>query len=115
MRTDIAIDKLCDICPIIADISEKASTDTELKALLVATKGGGKAGTLRLIPAIKNKCEDELYKILSILYNSTPEEIKAQSFAVTLKQIIDLFDDEDFKGFFSLYFGNTEPEKLAET
>ena len=34
MRTDIAIDKLCNVAPVIADMTEKLSKDEEFKAFM---------------------------------------------------------------------------------
>lgn len=114
MRTDIAIDKLCDICPIIADISDKAKNDIELRGILVSGQTAGKAAILRLIPKLKAKCEQELYEILAILYDKTVDEIKAQSAIDTLKQVMSLAEDKDFISFFSLFSGKaTTPDELS--
>lgn len=110
MRTDIAVEKLCDIAPIISELAEKLSADEEYKSIILSAKGNltNKTFVFNFLPMLLKKYNAEIYNILAVWSDKTVEEIKGQSFAVTVKEIKGLFADEDFKSFFS---SSAESEK----
>lgn len=112
MRTEDAIDKLCDIAPIIADIGEKAKNDQEFKDFM---SGYNKAKdnrmfVLRVLPILIKHYKEDAYAILSIWTEKPIDEIKEQSLGVTIKEMKAIFEDEDIRAFFS---SSSEPKKTA--
>ena len=105
MRTDIAIDKLCDITPFVADICEGMKEDEEFKNFILKYKNDKKDNLtliLRILPLLLKKFKNEIFSILAIINEKTIEEIKSQSLGTTISQIKTNVKDEDFRGFFSL-------------
>lgn len=112
MRTEDAIDKLCDIAAIIADIGEKAKNDQEFKDFM---SGYNKAKDnrmfmLRVLPVLVKNYKEDIYSILSIWTDKPIEEIKEQSIGATVKELKAIFEDEDIRAFFSSF---SEPKKTA--
>ena len=67
MRTDVAIDKLCNIAPVIADMEEKISKDKEFKSF-IKTYNSEKSNKVILFkgipPLLTNYCK-KLYVIVT--------------------------------------------------
>lgn len=103
MRTDVAIEKLCNVAPVVADLAEKLSKDTEFKSLVLSTKENvnNTVFLLKALPLLLKNYAAEAYEILSIWNEKSVDEIKAQPFAETVKQIKALFADEDIRSFFT--------------
>ena len=103
MRTDVAIEKLCNVAPVVADLAEKLSKDTEFKSLVLSTKENvnNTVFLLKVLPLLLKNYAVEAYEILSIWNEKSVEEIKAQPFAETVRQIKALFADEDIRSFFT--------------
>lgn len=116
MRTDIAIDKLCDIAPYIADIMDKVNDDKELKdTVLKFAKTNKKSDYIRFLPLLVKKCNTEIYGVLAVLYNKTEEEVREQDlFSETIPQIKELLSNKDFRDFFTSLTGSGETEKEAD-
>lgn len=112
MRTDDAIDKLCDIAPIIADIGEKAKNDQEFKDFLASYNKSrdNRMFVLRVLPVLVKNYREDMYSILSIWTEKPIDEIKEQSLGVTIKEMKAIFEDEDIRAFFSSF---SEPKKTA--
>ena len=112
MRTDDAINKLCDIAPIIADIGEKAKNDQEFKDFLASYNKSrdNRMFVLRVLPILVKNYKEDMYSILSIWTEKPIEEIKEQSIGVTIKELKAIFEDEDMRAFFS---SSSEPKKTA--
>lgn len=112
MRTDDAIDKLCDIAPIIADIGEKAKNDQEFKDFLASYNKSrdNRMFVLRVLPVLVKNYKEDMYSILSIWTEKPIDEIKEQSLGVTIKEMKAIFEDEDIRAFFSSF---SEPKKTA--
>lgn len=105
MNTSIAIKKLINIAPIIADLRPRLAKDEDFKGFIESYKNNENKGdnvdfVLRFLPCIYNNYEKELYEILGILSDKTAEEVANQSFAETVRVIKELLSDEDFKSFF---------------
>lgn len=103
MRTDVAIEKLCNVAPVVADLAEKLSKDTEFKSLVLSTKENvnNTVFLLKALPLLLKNYAAEAYEILSIWNEKSVDEIKAQPFAETVRQIKALFADEDIRSFFT--------------
>lgn len=116
MRTDIAIDKLCDIAPYVADIVDKMGEDEELKTSLIKLqKASKKSDYLRYFPKVIKKCDSEVYNILAIMYSKSVEEVKAQNFMTeTIPQILELYKNEAFRTFFTSSTASGEQTEAAE-
>lgn len=112
MRTEDAIDKLCDIAPIIADIGEKAKNDQEFKDFLAGYNKDkdNRTFVLRVLPVLVKNYKEDMYSILSIWTEKPIEEIKEQSLGVTIKEMKAILEDEDIRAFFSSF---SEPKKTA--
>lgn len=113
MRTDVAIDKLCNIAPVIADMTEKISKDEEFKAFMETYKAekSNKVFFFQVIPLLLKNYREEIYEMLAVWEDKTVDEIKNQSFGVTVGEIKAIWDDEDFRIFFSL---SNAKESVAE-
>lgn len=120
MRTDVAIEKLCNVAPVVADLSEKLSKDTEFKNVFLSmleVKDGvfslkkdisRAVFVAKLLPLLLKNYAAEAYEILSVWNEKSVEEIKAQPFAVTVRQVKSLFEDEDIRSFFTSSTANEE-------
>lgn len=102
MRTDVAIEKLCNVAPVVADLADKLSKDTEFKSFILAAKetSNNTVFLLKVLPLLLKNYAVEAYEILSIWNEKSVDEIKAQPFAETVKQIKALFADEDVRSFY---------------
>lgn len=109
MKTGIAIDKLINIAPIIADLRPKLKDDETFKNFIskyAENRENGKDGidnfdfVLRVLPVFIKNYKAELYEILAILCDKSVNEVEEQSFGETIKLIKELLADDDFKSFF---------------
>ena len=102
MRTDVAIDKLCNIAPVLAELSEKLSHDAEFKAFMAEKKDRSNRDFIfKFLPHLLKNYREEAYAILAEWNDKTVEEVKNQSFCQTIVEIKAIFLDEDFRSFFS--------------
>lgn len=106
MKTDLALDKLVALAPIISDLRPKLQNDEEFKSFLLSYKGNNEKKPdnldflLKILPILFKKYRDEVYKILSIIESKTVDEIKEQPLSSTLNDIRALWTDGDFRAFF---------------
>ena len=114
MRTDIAVEKLCNVMPTIAEMAEKLKASDDFKKFLIGYKDKktNKVFMLKVFPLLLKLCENEVYEILATMFDKEIEEVKGQPITDTITQAKRLFSDEDFKSFFSLLF--KEKEQKAE-
>lgn len=103
MRTDIAIDKLCNVAPVIADMTEKLSKDEEFKAFMLNYKAeqSNRVFLFKVIPLLLKNYREDIFEILAVWSDKPVEAIKAQPFAETVNEIKTIWADEDFRSFFS--------------
>lgn len=105
MKTDIAIDKLVKIAPIIRRLRPKIQGDEDFKRMTenFQKEGGDKIDFfLEILPLLLG--EDyrvEFYEIVGIMTDKTSEAVAEQSLFDTINDIKVLFTDKDFRGFFS--------------
>lgn len=102
MRTDVAIDKLCNIAPVLAELSEKLANDAEFKSFM-SEKGErtNRDFLFKVVPHLLKDYREEAFYILALWNDTTVEAIKEQPFGKTIAEIKAIFNDEDFRGFFS--------------
>lgn len=105
MKTGIAIDKLVNIAPIIADMRPKLQKDENFKKFMDTYKNNdGKADNvdfiLRVLPVFLKDYKKEVFELLAIICDKTVEEVEEQSFGTTVKVVKELLADDDFKSFF---------------
>lgn len=102
MRTDVAIDKLCNIAPVLAELSEKLSNDTEFKTFMnEKSEKTNRDFLFKVVPHLLKNYREEAFYILALWNDTTIETIKEQPFGKTIAEIKAIFNDEDFRGFFS--------------
>lgn len=103
MTTDIAIEKLCALAPVIADAAQRLTKDKEFSAFMQKynKQRSNKIFALNILPILLKNYREEIYKILAIWGDKTVEEVKAQSVSVTISEVKALINDEDVRAFFS--------------
>lgn len=110
ISTERAADVLCELTPLVDGIitdedlmqSLSAVVDREQtetmsfgqKLLLVSTKLG------KIVPILMKKRRAEMFGILAVLNEKTPEQISAQNMLVTMMQVRDLVNDREMIDFF---------------
>ena len=106
MRTDFAIEKLCNIVPFIADIAEDLKNNQEMKDFIFQYNADktNKVFMIRILPLIFKHYNNQIFEILAVINDKTVEDVKAQPFNETYNQLKDIIGDEDFKSFFSSFF-----------
>lgn len=102
MRTEVAIDKLCNIAPILGDLTEKLSRDEKFKAFM-GEKGArnNREFLFKFLPHVFKNYREDVYALLAAWNEKGVEEVKAQSFAKTIAEVKEILNDEDFRSFFS--------------
>lgn len=102
MRTDVAIDKLCNIAPVFADLSEKLANDAEFKAFMAGKKTmTNREFIFKMIPHLLKNYREEAFNILAVWNDKTVEEVKRQPLGETIAEVKSIFNDKDFRSFFS--------------
>ena len=102
MRTDVAIDKLCNIAPVFADLSEKLANDTEFKAFMAGKKTmTNREFIFKMIPHLLKNYREEAFNILAVWNDKTVDEVKCQPLGETIAEVKSIFNDKDFRSFFS--------------
>lgn len=105
MRTDVAVEKICNITPIVGDVIAKMRENEELKSFLLAYKAdkSNKVFVLKIFPLLMKFYKEEIFEILAILNDLTVEEVKEQEFGKTFVMFQDLYEDKDLMSFFTLF------------
>ena len=102
MRTDVAIDKLCNIAPVISELSEKLAHDAEFKTFMnEKSEKTNRDFLFKVVPHLLKNYREEAFYILALWNDTTVEAIKEQPFGKTVTDIKAIFTDEDFRSFFS--------------
>ena len=102
MRTDVAIDKLCNIAPVLAELSEKLANDAEFKMFMTEkSERTNRDFLFKVVPHLLKNYREETFNILAVWEDKTIDEVKSQSFGKTITEIKAIFEDEDFRSFFS--------------
>ena len=107
LTTEQALDTLCILTPYIANITgDKALTDalskklgkSKMSAAEVYTYGAQKITAL--VPILLKDHREDVFGILSVLNETTPEEIAEQNVLITINQIKEAVQDKDLVDFF---------------
>lgn len=103
MTTDIAIEKLCALAPVIADAAQRLAKDKEFSAFMQKynKQRSNKIFALNILPILLKNYREEIYKILAIWSDKTVDEVKAQNISTTISEVKALINDEDVRAFFS--------------
>ena len=102
MRTDVAIDKLCNIAPLLAELSDKLAADKEFKAMMNTRKNmNNREFIFKFLPYFINNYREEALNILAVWNEKTVDEVKAQGIGETIAEVKTIFADKDFRSFFS--------------
>ena len=107
LTTDRALDVLCEITPFVSSITG----DKELMDTLKAKMEGEGHSVAEMYTYLANKLSssimlilkdhrDDVFGLLAVLQETTPEAIASQNIVVTLSQIRDVVRDEEFVRFF---------------
>ena len=110
ISTERAADVLCELTPLVDSIitdedlmqSLSAVVNREQteemsvgqKLLLVFSKAG------KIVPILMKKRRAEMFGILAVLNEKTPDQIAAQNILVTMMQVRDLANDRELIDFF---------------
>ena len=110
ISTERAADVLCELTPLVDSIItdedlmqslsavvSREQTETMSvgqKMLLVSSKLG------KIVPILMKKRRAEMFGILAVLNEKTPEQISAQNMLVTMMQVRDLANDRELIDFF---------------
>lgn len=114
LTTDQATNVLCELTPYIANITgDKTLSDTLSEkigsgksAAEIFVYGAKKAASI--VPIILKDHKTDVFGILSVLNNKTEEDIAKQNIITTMKQIQEIWQDNDLVDFFKSW---REPEK----
>lgn len=107
LTTEQALDTLCVLTPYIANITgDKSLTDalskklgkSKMSAAEVYTYGAQKIAAL--VPILLKDHREDVFGILSVLNETTPEEIAEQNVLITINQIKEAVQDKDLVDFF---------------
>ncbi len=102
LSTDKAVDILIEITPYVADIIN----DSDLRKVIdkyKKTPAKQLQYFAELIPMFLKKHREPVYIILAALNETTVDEVQAQSFAVTVKQIKEIANDKELMSFFTSF------------
>lgn len=117
MTTEVVVEKLCNIAPIVADVVDNLKNEEQfinwIKDYSKArqSKVDSTISVLKITPFFVRKCDKEFYEILAILNDKTVEEVKAQDFSKTVEDVKSILSNEVLRSFFTS-FGVT---KTTET
>lgn len=110
ISTERAADVLCELTPLVDSIItdedlmkslsavvNREQTETMSvgqKLLLVFAKAG------KIVPILMKKRRAEMFGVLAVLNEKTPEQIASQNMLVTMMQVRDLVNDRELIDFF---------------
>lgn len=110
ISTERAADVLCELTPLVDSIitdedlmqslsavvnkEQTESMSVGQKMLLVSSKLG------KIVPILMKKRRAEMFGILAVLNEKTPEQIASQNMLVTMMQVRDLVNDRELIDFF---------------
>lgn len=108
LSTDQALDALCELTPYISNIAADESMVSAVGKIINVNKdmnmfGQGLVFMERMgeiIPMLLRKHRSDVYGILSVLNEKPASDIAAQPAGDTIRQIRDVFQDEDLLSFF---------------
>lgn len=108
MRTDLGVKKLSELTPVIGSIAKKIKNNEQVKDIFAKKEkenSGNIEVLLDIIPVLFDICENDLYIMLSIVYEKAIDDIKAQEWIDTIEQVYSLVNDMGFTRFFKFVSG----------
>lgn len=117
LSTDKAADMLCELTPYIANITGDKSLLDEL-AHKFDSKGKSVAELYvfaakrytALVPILPKTHKADVFGVLAVLNETTPEAVGKQNVLSTMRQIREAFKDKELLDFFKSW---QEPEEIA--
>lgn len=114
--TERALDMMCQITPHIVNFAEDqellgAVTPPKKKNKKISGADAYSYGLKKIptiIPLLLQKHRQDVFGLLAILNDTTPEKIAEQPILVTVGQIIELTKDDALGDFFALYWPSRE-------
>lgn len=114
----LSTEKVFDMLPSFVDLYDKLDIDGYRNKIAKDNKGKNRkdATTLgidlfKYILKNSKNIKEECFEIVSVLDERPIEEIKTQSFMITINSIKDIFDDKDAIDFFKLAIQSEDTEK----
>ncbi|MCI8623748.1 MAG: hypothetical protein HFG26_08810 [Provencibacterium sp.] len=116
LTTDESLDILCELTPIIFNITNDSALSEELRRKIdpenLKTQAGivieGTKKLNVLIPIVLKSHRADIYQILSLLNRKTSDEIARQNFIQTGMQIRELIKDKELIDFFTSFVQSEE-------
>lgn len=121
LGTDKALDVLCEITPYVTNITSdekmmepfSSVIDSEntvrIKQFVMVVERYSTA-----IPILLKTHRPDIYGILSIVNERTVQEIATQKLIDTMKQVKELFEDEELVDFFKSFFPQAQVKQPPE-
>ena len=108
ISTERAADVLCELTPYISNIVTdedlvaeiRKSIDPQNAANRLELYAMGVEKINKLIPIVFKARKEDVFGIIGVLNEKSPEEIARQNFLVTANQIREIVKDKDLIGFF---------------
>lgn len=117
ISTDIGINKLAEVCPIIGDLVERLRADEEWQAAIIKArteKTNDRVFTLKVVlPHLLKNYKDLIYEVLAVFNEQSIDEIKEQDVFITVNKIKELLTDKSVMGFISSFVGQS-PKATSE-
>lgn len=108
LTTDQAADVLIEITPYVANISGDSALMSELEVTAGAKSIAqiyliGAKKISAIVPLLLKDHRVDVYGILSVLNNKTPEEVGKQNIMVTMNQVKEVLQDKEMNDFFASF------------
>ena len=107
LSTERAADVLCELAPHVINItSDKTLIDTLQEKLGTGEKSIAEMYTYAakkvsaIVPIVLKEHRNDVFSILSILNETSVDEIAKQNVLVTISQVKDIFSDKELMDFF---------------
>lgn len=121
LSTDRALDALCELTPYISNIASDDSVVSAVGKIVDTSKDlnlYGKGLLLvermgEIIPALLKGHRRDVYGILSVMNERPAEEIAAQPIRNTIRQVLELFQDQELLSFFRSSAQQEQTEQSA--
>lgn len=107
LNTDQAADVLCELTPYIANITgDKKLLDELAKKFDMKGKSAAELYVFaaqklaNILPVVLKDHKEDIFSILAVLNDTTPEAVSKQSVFTTIKQARDVLADKELLSFF---------------
>ncbi len=121
LSTDKALDVLCELTPYVSGIcsdsellstlGEKTDSDENMNTYEKFALLAGRIS--KIIPALLKGHRLDVYGILSVLNEKSAKEISSQSVTETIKQLKEVFQDNELLDFFKSFTQREQNEPSA--